>query len=138
MPQLDLVILFSQIFWLAFSFILLYIVVLYYFLPLFLKSIKSRILLLEYNVSKANYFQNSFSERSELLKKLVYNSLQSVKNTTLTMLSKPSNVEFVSIQQAMDKLVGRALWNIVLYCNLNLLKNINFRPRIYSYSNNKK
>lgn len=137
MPQLDLVILFSQIFWLFFSFTLLYVIVLYVFLPYFLKSIKSRSLLLEYNSNQMGYFQNNFAKRSESLRKLICNSLQRVKSVMLVLSSDP-NTTVRSTHSAVDKLISRALQDITLYCHSTVLKNISLGPRIHGNINDKK
>ena len=54
MPQLDYTLLFNQLFWLFFIFVILYIVLIYFFLPLLLKvfRVRKQILSKNFNESK--------------------------------------------------------------------------------------
>lgn len=69
MPQLDLIIIFPQIFWFFIIFISFYSVLLHYILPKFLIILKSRKLILSLNTKKIVELTNkSIDSRKEIIK----------------------------------------------------------------------
>nr|UAT97992.1 ATP synthase F0 subunit 8 [Ahnfeltia plicata] len=129
MPQLDRIIVFSQIFWLFITFIVLYTILLHFFLPLFLKSLKSRKQIVEANALEAFNIENSFLAKQNILRKVLTKNLVLVKKllTTdsifLALTKKNLDVQPVDIK------VGNIIRNIILYCDSQLLNFLLLKPK---------
>nr|YP_009774170.1 ATP synthase F0 subunit 8 [Caulacanthus okamurae]QIZ74787.1 ATP synthase F0 subunit 8 [Caulacanthus okamurae] len=130
MPQLDRLIVFPQIFWLLFFFTFIYAVLTHFFLPLFIKSLKSRKLIEEMNSLEIIILTNQFEKNRSSLKQLVIENLSLAENLLAqTFLSSSTGGENIKINQANLRL-NSAITNFVLYNNYPLLKSICFYSKI--------
>nr|YP_010555049.1 ATP synthase F0 subunit 8 [Kappaphycus malesianus]UYR20470.1 ATP synthase F0 subunit 8 [Kappaphycus malesianus] len=130
MPQLDRIIIFTQIFWLFVIFSTLYAILTHFFLPLILKSFKSRRLILESNSREINDLIDKIKKKHVSLQDLLLESFLLVENHLIKNLVN-SKFENSSIgAQAIDEKVAKACINQELYCNIHLLESIVLLPRI--------
>lgn len=132
MPQLDHIIIFSQIFWLFFGFTFLYVILLYMFLPFLLKSLKSRILIIEHNTKEIESMENLFSEKQFIINKLIENSFHKIKNLISTFSANFTYKNIKSTQSVTDSSILRVILNTTLFCNTCMLNEIHFYPKIYN------
>lgn len=79
MPQLDLPIGFTQIFWLVIIFILVYSLVIHYILPLYIKALKTRKLLVEINKRECQIWNVNFCKNEEYFKNLLEHKIKLIK-----------------------------------------------------------
>nr|QUJ09440.1 ATP synthase F1 subunit 8 [Neorhodomela munita] len=132
MPQLDTLIVLPQIFWLIIIFIFFYFVLTYYFLPTFLKTIKSRKKLFNHNHSiNLNLLKEILLKRKNVLKDLNLN-LTTVKSIVfvklLNLKFKFKQKPFKQKYSKLTNIIFKALNKSVYYCNLNLLNSLKFYP----------
>lgn len=138
MPQLDRVIIFTQIFWLFVIFLGSYIVLTHFFFPLFLKALKSRNLIIQANFAEAEEIQKRFLQNQLVLNQVLSEGLSTIKffyskNFLLnTGVNKPTDTTTID-----SKLVSVIL-NTMLYCNSTVLNLIPLNVKSYnlSYSKN--
>nr|WCH57865.1 ATP synthase F0 subunit 8 [Caulacanthus ustulatus] len=129
MPQLDRLIVFTQIFWLFFFFALIYAVLTHFFLPLFIKSLKSRKQIEEHNLSEIINLVEEHKKKSWSLRILVLKNLLKVENLlTQNFLSKSFAKGDVVTNSVDSKLIS-ATKNYVLYNDYSLLKSVIFYPK---------
>lgn len=123
MPQLDITILFSQIFWLLFFFILFYTLLVYTFLPKFVTSLKLRKDASESNLVQVNQALSNLSSGSELTKiKLLKNLEQLQKNFDLIMSIYKNNLIFE--KGITDMKFSTMTFNVLIFSDVTILKNI--------------
>ena len=131
MPQLDYIIIFPQIFWLILVFIGSYIILSHYFLPNFLKSIKTRKEIVNFNLFNSSEIQKNRKKKQIFLNKLLSNNLILIKNflskESILLVSIGSNVGF-----NVDIKVATALYNFILYYNMNIVNCIQLKPKLTS------
>lgn len=132
MPQLDNLIILSQIFWLILIFSIFYFIVTYYFLPTILKSIKVRKYFLEYNT----YLNFSLTKKNiEERKKLMDILFKNFSNIKYLIFNKIFTIN-LNLKQDFLKQKYAKLTNFILiasvksvsYCNLSLLNSLKFYP----------
>lgn len=132
MPQLDNLIVLPQIFWLIFVFTLFYFLITFYFLPILVKSIKSRKYFLEHN-NKLNsvLLKQVFDKRKNLIS-ILSKDFFTIKNLMFgQILSTKSSIKYEPFKKKYIKLVDLILFasiNSVFYCNTNLLSSLKFYP----------
>nr|WCH57913.1 ATP synthase F0 subunit 8 [Hypnea nidulans] len=129
MPQLDRVIIFSQIFWLFVVFTVLYITMTHFLLPLFLKSIKLRKQIVEVNNLEVLRLSTKVRIKQDLVKQKLLENLLIIEN--LLQESYKFQKYFQNDQQTVliDKKISMAVINYLLYCDSLILKNIMFYPK---------
>nr|WCH57649.1 ATP synthase F0 subunit 8 [Hypnea wynnei] len=129
MPQLDRVIIFSQIFWLFIIFSALYIVLTHFFLPLFLKSLKLRRQIIESNNSEVLHLNERAAAKQILIKQKLLSKLLIIEEFLLE--SYKFQKYFKNEQQiiSIDEKISIATINYLLYCDSLILNNILFYPR---------
>nr|YP_009739225.1 ATP synthase F0 subunit 8 [Palmaria decipiens]QIC19664.1 ATP synthase F0 subunit 8 [Palmaria decipiens] len=136
MPQLDRIIIFTQLFWLFFIFLVSYMVLTHFFLPLFLKSIKSRKLVVEANLKESQITHETSLRNQIVFTQIVneglstlkhfYSSKFLLKNTTHDL-----NLSFV------DSMIIDSTLSILLHCDQIALESIQINSRSYKlYYNN--
>jgi len=136
MPQLDRIIIFTQLFWLFFIFLVSYMVLTHFFFPLFLKSIKSRKLVVEANLKESQITHETSLRNQIVFTQIVneglstlkhfYSSKFLLKNTTHNL-----NLSFV------DSMIINSTLNILLHCDQIALESIQINSRSYKlYYNN--
>nr|YP_009317642.1 ATP synthase F0 subunit 8 [Pterocladiella musciformis]AOX49094.1 ATP synthase F0 subunit 8 [Pterocladiella musciformis] len=124
MPQLDRIIIFPQIFWLFLIFTSFYIVSTHFFLPEFLKSLKSRKSVIDLNELKANTIKQQIIESEQKFKDLLTQDLARIKfffdsNSAFKIL----NLENSEAKEA-DRVISQAVKNSILFCNFQILNAI--------------
>lgn len=128
MPQLDRVIVFSQIFWLFFIFTFLYAILTHFFLPKFLKSLKSRKQIIEANNFEFLSVTTNIAKKQDLLKNILLKNLILVENSIARDFIFRTNTSKLNTQEIDEKIITAAL-NASLYCNFQLLNSISFYPK---------
>ena len=130
MPQLDYVIVFPQIFWLIMGFMSSYIILSHYFLPKFLRSLKARKEVIDFNSANSNQIQKDYEEKQIFLNKLLNSNLILVRDflfkESILLVSNGSNINF----NVVDTKVAVALYNFVLYCSVNTIDCVQLRPKL--------
>nr|YP_010620138.1 ATP synthase F0 subunit 8 [Melanothamnus gigas]WAX04174.1 ATP synthase F0 subunit 8 [Melanothamnus gigas] len=132
MPQLDILIILPQIFWLILSFSFFYFFLSYFFLPLFLKTINSRKKFLKTNqIIETQLISNSLKKRQFILKKLnlTFSKIRSI--IFLNIFSLNFNFYQQPFEFAYIKLTNQLLiatMKSILFCNTILLKSLKFYP----------
>nr|WCH57817.1 ATP synthase F0 subunit 8 [Hypnea spinella] len=129
MPQLDRVIIFSQIFWLFLIFSALYIVLTHFFLPLFLKSVKFRKQIIEHNSLEVLSLNAKALEKQVLIKQKLLSKLGLIEKFLVD--SYKFQKYFKNDQQTVliDEKISIAAINYLLYCDSLVLNNIVFYPK---------
>nr|YP_009040497.1 ATP synthase F0 subunit 8 [Kappaphycus striatus]AHG98596.1 ATP synthase F0 subunit 8 [Kappaphycus striatus] len=129
MPQLDHIIIFTQIFWLFVIFSTLYAILTHFFLPLILKSFKSRRLILESNSKETNDLINKIKKKHVFLQNQLLESFLQVENHLIKNLIDSKFENFNTWVQAIDEKIAKACIDQELYCNIHLLESIILFPR---------
>lgn len=129
MPQLDRVIIFSQIFWLFLVFFALYIVLTHFFLPMFLKSLKLRKQVIELNSLEVTNLNEKALLKQVLIKQNLLSKLLRIEDFLFE--SYEFQKYFKSNQQIVliDEKISIATINYLLYCDSIILNNISFYPK---------
>nr|YP_009295538.1 ATP synthase F0 subunit 8 [Mastocarpus papillatus]AOL58022.1 ATP synthase F0 subunit 8 [Mastocarpus papillatus] len=133
MPQLDRIIVFSQIFWLFLVFTSLYAILTHFFLPGFLKSLKSRRLIIEINSSEFLTLSLNTTKKQLLLKDLLLKDLMKIESSILREFSSISSKPKLNVQQ-IDKKIELTARNTSLYCDAQLLNAISLYPKSLNLS----
>nr|YP_009541963.1 ATP synthase F0 subunit 8 [Synarthrophyton chejuense]AYR06633.1 ATP synthase F0 subunit 8 [Synarthrophyton chejuense] len=131
MPQLDFTIVFTQIFWLLLVFIYTYSILIYFFIPLFVKSFKTRKQIIYNNIETLNFIRNNFDTKQKLLINKLFNNFYQVKimfeTKIFTIFSFKSTTDLHSIDLNLVKVLhNNTLYYDNLILNLNIL-NLNFK-----------
>lgn len=134
MPQLDILIILPQIFWLIIFFGLFYYFLTYYFLPFFLQTINARKYFLQSNKIIENKLITEIIEK----RKLVLNELNSNFNQIKSVLFfKLFHIKFNFHKKSFDSQflksnskILTAVSKSILYCNLSVLNIFEFYPKM--------
>nr|YP_009500445.1 ATP synthase F0 subunit 8 [Gracilariopsis heteroclada]AXE43607.1 ATP synthase F0 subunit 8 [Gracilariopsis heteroclada] len=130
MPQLDRIIVFSQIFWLFIIFTLFYTILTHFFLPKFIKAIKIRKQIVDANSIEISLMAENISQKQTLVKKVLLKDLESIKillTQHFTHLVKEKGYLSTAI---IDERISFVILNTLTYCNLHLLNSIVVYPKI--------
>ena len=134
MPQLDLTIIFPQIFWFFTFFISLYYIILTFFLPKFLLFIKFRKNILLFYNNKIYKLNLNFNKSKNLIINNSLNKLRSLKQNFLIdtiYLDKIFILNSKNISlNSLNKITFNSLKNNIIYCNKFLLNSIFVYPSI--------
>nr|YP_009317596.1 ATP synthase F0 subunit 8 [Pterocladiella media]AOX49048.1 ATP synthase F0 subunit 8 [Pterocladiella media] len=133
MPQLDRIIIFPQIFWLFLIFTSFYIILTHFFLPKFLKSLKSRKSVIDLNELKVNYVKQQSIESEQKFKDLLTQDLAKIK------FFFNSNVAFEILNlenSEADRIISQAVKNSILFCNFQILNSIEIYCKLANNSKN--
>nr|YP_010921937.1 ATP synthase F0 subunit 8 [Grateloupia turuturu]WIM51243.1 ATP synthase F0 subunit 8 [Grateloupia turuturu] len=129
MPQLDRIIVFSQIFWLFIIFTAFYTILTHFFLPKFLTALKSRKQIIEVNASEVTKITEKSILKQNLIQKVLVEDLALIKNILVNnlnaILSTKQNLN-ISI---IDEKIALIIFNTVKYCDAQLLNFISLRPK---------
>ena len=129
MPQLDRIIIFSQIFWLFIIFTSLYAIITHFFLPKFLKSIKARKQIIDSNNHEILIINSKIQEQHNLLKQTIIKNLalieNSIKNEFETVTMEKSNLN----NKLIDEKIANLSIKNSLYCDTHLLNSILLFPK---------
>lgn len=129
MPQLDKIITFTQIFWMFSVLVFLYTVLTHYFLPIFLKSLKSRKLVVEINSMEINYLSLKKKKKQILLNQVLLDSLITVEKLLWNKFSLENFLDTDPCLMIVDKKISWAAKKSVLYCSQQLFELVSFYPR---------
>nr|YP_009445912.1 ATP synthase F0 subunit 8 [Eucheuma denticulatum]ATX68854.1 ATP synthase F0 subunit 8 [Eucheuma denticulatum] len=129
MPQLDRIIIFTQIFWLFLIFSVLYATLTHFFLPLILKSLKSRKLIIEANSKETINLISKIKAKHNLLKELLIKNLSTVENYLIENLVNSKFRNSSMEMPLVDEKIARACITHVLYCNVQSLESIVLFPK---------
>nr|YP_010027354.1 ATP synthase F0 subunit 8 [Sarcopeltis skottsbergii]QOS04475.1 ATP synthase F0 subunit 8 [Sarcopeltis skottsbergii] len=128
MPQLDRIIVFPQIFWLFVIFVSTYVILTHFFLPKFVKSLKSRKLIIEANNVELSALTSKIVSKQLLLKQLLLNNLMIIDDSLNCELSISDNLLKLNLHK-VDEKMGIAAFNASLYCDVHLFNCISFYPK---------
>nr|YP_010937576.1 ATP synthase F0 subunit 8 [Grateloupia asiatica]WKW95606.1 ATP synthase F0 subunit 8 [Grateloupia asiatica] len=129
MPQLDRIIVFSQIFWLFIIFTTFYTVLTHFFLPKFLKALKSRKQIIEINTLEIAEIAEKSSSQQNLIQKVLIKNLGLTKNILVNNLNTTLSTKRNSNISMVDEKIGLIIFNMVKYCDAQLLSFISLRPK---------
>ena len=129
MPQLDRIIIFSQIFYLFITFTSLYAIITHFFLPKFLKSLKTRKQIVEANDKEIIILNNKFDEQQILIRQTIIKSLSLIENFIKNELEFSKIDKFKSNIQLVDEKIANISLNNLLYCDTQLLNLITLLPK---------
>nr|YP_010620000.1 ATP synthase F0 subunit 8 [Tayloriella tenebrosa]WAX04013.1 ATP synthase F0 subunit 8 [Tayloriella tenebrosa] len=132
MPQLDFLIILPQIFWLVCCFTFFYFLISYYFLPLFLKTIKARIKFIKNNqefeiqstVAVIEKKQNILKTLSKTLSKIRFILFNKLFHVKFNFIKKPFKNNFLVLNKKI--LISSAF--SIFFCNSILLNSLKFYP----------
>nr|YP_009317527.1 ATP synthase F0 subunit 8 [Gelidium isabelae]AOX48979.1 ATP synthase F0 subunit 8 [Gelidium isabelae] len=133
MPQLDRIIIFPQVFWLLVIFTIFYITLTHFFLPRFLKALKTRKEIVKVNELESSLVSKKSIDSQAKSRILLLNYLDIVKkifslNSTLN-IPNAKNLN----TQSVDELIGVMVKNSILFCNSQILDSIRIKVKsIYS------
>lgn len=123
MPQLDITILFPQLFWLLFFFSFFYITVSYIFLPKFLTALKLRRNASETNLLKTNQSITELHSNNEATKQNLHqNLLELTKNFELLKNTYQKNLNFK--KENLDTKFSTMIKFLLFFSDGIVLKNI--------------
>jgi hypothetical protein len=137
MPQLDRVIIFTQIFWLFVILSSSYIILTHFFLPLFIKSLKSRDMVIQSNLDESKNIKEEFLRSQFFINSILGEGLSTIrffysKEFLLKNLSK----NLLSVSTIDNKIVLFIL-NMLLYYDYKVLKSIPLKAKVYSSNSTK-
>lgn len=131
MPQLDIIIIFPQIFWFFLIFLIFYILLIHFFLPKFLGSLKARKQLIEKNSSLISNILTKIQYEHTLIIKKLNIDLKNIKNSLYLDPNKIQlvflNYKFINPSQVNTQII-KILHKNILFCNKQVLKNIQIYP----------
>lgn len=128
MPQLDFVISFPQIFWLIVIFFMFYTVVVHFFLPNFIKILKSRKQIVLENSKTLIELENKFNSKQLLLNRTLETNFIKIR-----ILLEKDISQFFSTKNLFDSTlvnvkISTALYYNILYYDTNVLESIFLKP----------
>lgn len=138
MPQLDRIIIFPQIFWLVLTFVVTYTLLLHYFLPKFLKSLKSRKEIVNFNTQKFIQMQHKYDKKILFLNRSLNKNLSLVKDFLIKDYLSVSLHKFDVKLDNVDTKLSFVFRNLILYYNIYLVNNIRLQPKSLSFKDNQK
>ena len=130
MPQLDRIILFPQVFWLFVIFTSFYIVLTHFFLPKFLKSLKSRKCVTDLNELRVLEIHKQLNESELWFRENLLDDLAKTKKIfSLNPTFKSFDSKGWETKKA-DELISKSIKNSILFCNLQVLNSIEIRCKL--------
>nr|YP_009130755.1 ATP synthase F0 subunit 8 [Agarophyton chilense]AKA27610.1 ATP synthase F0 subunit 8 [Agarophyton chilense]ASP44538.1 ATP synthase F0 subunit 8 [Agarophyton chilense]UAD89537.1 ATP synthase F0 subunit 8 [Agarophyton chilense] len=129
MPQLDRIIVFSQIFWLFLIFSLFYAVLIHYFLPMFLKSLKIRKQVVDINTKKVLEKTKKTLDKQNLLKKTLIQNLEITSNLLTGHFTQLITDKKEIDTLLVDQKISFVILNTTKFCDLKLLNSILVYPK---------
>nr|YP_010395100.1 ATP synthase F0 subunit 8 [Grateloupia elliptica]UQJ72541.1 ATP synthase F0 subunit 8 [Grateloupia elliptica]UYI31693.1 ATP synthase F0 subunit 8 [Grateloupia elliptica] len=129
MPQLDRIIVFSQIFWLFIIFTVFYTILTHFFLPKFLAVLKSRKQIIEVNALEIAKIKEKSILKRNLIQKILAKDLALIKNILVNNLDVILSAKQSLNTSVIDEKVALIILNTVKYCDMQLLSFILLRPK---------
>lgn len=128
MPQLDFTIAFPQIFWLVIIFFSLYIFLVHFFLPSFIKSLKTRKHVITENLKRLLKLEIKFNSKQSSLNQILENNFLKIKVLLEKNVSIFFKTSYLFDLELVDKKISKALYNNVIYYNTNVIESIPIKP----------
>nr|YP_010199654.1 ATP synthase F0 subunit 8 [Crassiphycus corneus]UAD89562.1 ATP synthase F0 subunit 8 [Crassiphycus corneus] len=135
MPQLDRIIVFSQIFWLFLIFSIFYAVLTHYFLPKFLKSLKIRKQVVDSNTKEVLAKTEKTLIKQSSLKKILIRDLEITSNLLTRYFGQLIKDKKKIDTLVIDQKIGFVILNTVKFCDLKLLNSIFVYPKSLKFKN---
>nr|APC24935.1 ATP synthase F0 subunit 8 [Gracilariophila oryzoides] len=135
MPQLDRIIVFSQIFWLFIIFTLFYTILTHFFLPKFIKSFKIRKQIIDTNSIEISSIAENTLHKHNLLNFFLLKDLESVKALLAQHFSNLVKEKNYANTSLIDEKIGFVILNTLIYCDLQLINAIIVYPKVLEYKN---
>nr|YP_009402619.1 ATP synthase F0 subunit 8 [Sheathia arcuata]ARX95759.1 ATP synthase F0 subunit 8 [Sheathia arcuata] len=129
MPQLDRIIIFTQIFWLFLVFASLYTILIYFFFPIFLRSLKSRNLVIDSNSDENNSIKTNFLLTQTTINTALNEQMQFVRAALLKDFVLFSNIKSFDLR-SIDALLLDSIFYTTMYSNEVILRNIYLNSKI--------
>nr|YP_011017033.1 ATP synthase subunit 8 [Gracilaria hainanensis]WQB61711.1 ATP synthase subunit 8 [Gracilaria hainanensis] len=129
MPQLDRIIILSQIFWLVLIFSVFYITLIHYFLPKFLTSLKIRKQIIDLNTKEVLEKTERTLNKQNLLKKILVKHLEVTSNLLVQYFSQLVKNKKRVDTLMIDQKISFVILNTVKFCDLKLLNSILVYPK---------
>ena len=129
MPQLDRIIIFTQIFWLFLVFTSLYIILIYFFFPTFLRSLKARDLVIEFNNNENNNIKTDFLLTQTIINTTLNEQTQFMRTVLLKDFVLFSNIKSLDLR-SIDVLLLDSIFYTTMYNNGVILRNIYLNSKI--------
>lgn len=130
MPQLDFNIALPQIFWLIILFIFVYTILVHFFLPNFIKLIKTRKYIILVNEQEVIFLKENLVKKQFIFRKTIQQNFGGLKivleKQLSTFFTSPSTTSTISID---TKLVS-VLNNSILYYDTTILNLIYLKPSL--------
>jgi len=128
MPQLDFVIAFPQIFWLIVIFFTFYTVVVHFFLPNFIKTIKSRKQIVLENTKILLDMEVKFNYKQTLLSKTLEMNFIKIRFLLEKDISRFFSIKNLFDLTPVNTKTAAALYYNVLYYDINILDSVPLIP----------
>nr|YP_010199529.1 ATP synthase F0 subunit 8 [Gracilaria baiana]UAD89387.1 ATP synthase F0 subunit 8 [Gracilaria baiana] len=135
MPQLDRIIVFSQIFWLVLIFSLFYAILTHYFLPKFLKSLKIRKQVIDLNTNEILKKTERTLNKQNLLVKILVKNLEITSNLLVSYFGQLVKGKKSVDTLIIDQKIGFVILNTVKFCDFKLLSSIFVYPKSLKFKN---
>nr|YP_010199879.1 ATP synthase F0 subunit 8 [Crassiphycus usneoides]UAD89887.1 ATP synthase F0 subunit 8 [Crassiphycus usneoides] len=135
MPQLDRIIVFSQIFWLFLIFSIFYAVLTHYFLPKFLKSFKIRKQVIDSNTKEVLAKTEKTLIKQSSFKKILIKDLEKTSNLLTRYFGQLIKDKKKIDTLMIDQKIGFVILNTVKFCDLKLLNSIFVYPKSLKFKN---
>nr|YP_009019492.1 ATP synthase F0 subunit 8 [Gracilaria salicornia]AHG53079.1 ATP synthase F0 subunit 8 [Gracilaria salicornia]AMR57129.1 ATP synthase F0 subunit 8 [Gracilaria salicornia]UAD89812.1 ATP synthase F0 subunit 8 [Gracilaria salicornia] len=129
MPQLDRIIILSQIFWLVLIFSIFYASLTHYFLPKFLKSLKIRKQIIDLNAKEIVERTEKTLNKQTLLRKILVKNLEITSNLLVHYFSQLIKNKKKVDTLIIDQKIGFVILNTVKFCDLKLLNSVPIYPK---------
>lgn len=127
MPQLDFNTTLPQIFWLIITFFFVYMLLIHFFLPNFIKFVKSRKLLILVNTKKCSNLQKQLTVKQLTVKQLIHKNFSKIKS----ILEKDFSIFFMSASSFnflfSDKKIAYTIYHNIMYYDTIILNSIPLR-----------
>jgi len=128
MPQLDFVIAFPQIFWLIVIFFMFYTIVVHFFLPNFIKILKSRKQIVLENSKTLVELENRFNSKQLLLSGTLETNFIKIRILLEKDISQFFSTKNLFDLTLVDTKIAMALYYNILYYDTNVLESILLKP----------
>jgi len=128
MPQLDFVIAFPQIFWLIIIFLFFYIVIVHFFLPNFIKVLRSRKQIVLENSKTLLVMETKFNSKQVLLNQTLEIFFVRVRGLLEKDISKFFSTKELFDLHSINTKVSTALYYNIIYYDVNVLNSVSLKP----------
>nr|YP_010199779.1 ATP synthase F0 subunit 8 [Gracilaria multipartita]UAD89737.1 ATP synthase F0 subunit 8 [Gracilaria multipartita] len=133
MPQLDRIIVFSQIFWLVLIFSIFYAILTHYFLPKFLKSLKIRKQVIDLNTKKILKKTEETLNKQKLLIKILVKNLETTSSLLVCYFGQLVKGNKRVDTLMIDQKISFVILNTIKFCDLKLLNSIFVYPKSFKF-----